>query len=338
MKAPGETLGVIGLGIMGKPMASRLVAAGYSVIVHSRSPGPVRELESLGATPVQSPARVAALSDIVITMLPDSPDVEKVVLGPGGVLEGIRPGSVVIDMSTVAPSLAARLGDEGRAREVDFIDAPVSGGEKGAIDGTLSIMCGGSAEAVERARPIFAHLAGRVVHVGAPGAGQVVKACNQIVVALTLQAMGEALVLGAKAGIDPGAIVEALLGGAARCWALEVKGPEVLRRNFEPGFRCRLHHKDLGIALDAAGEIGVALPLTAAVRESFRAMVAVGRGDYDHSGVMTLIEDLANYQVNAGDRQCESSQSTSTPSPSPSSAPSDLPPAPARAARTSSSS
>jgi 2-hydroxy-3-oxopropionate reductase len=224
------------------------------------------------------------------------------VLGEAGVLAAARPGTLVIDMSTIAAATAERIAQEAARRRMPALDAPGSGGEKGAIEGTLSVMCGGEVEALERARPIFAHLAGRVVHVGGPGAGQVVKACNQIVVGVTLEAMAEALVLGAKAGVDPEAVVEALLGGAARCWALEVRAPSVLRRDFAPGFRSRLHHKDLGLALQTGASLGVALPITASVRELFGAMKAVGRGDYDHSGLITLIEDLSDFQVNGAPR------------------------------------
>jgi 2-hydroxy-3-oxopropionate reductase len=287
-----ETIGFVGLGVMGKPMASRLVAVGYKVLVHNRSRAAVNELESLGAVPASSLPDLAAGSDVLITMLPDTPDVEEVVLGPEGLFTAASSGSLFIDMSTVAPELARRIAESAKARGIQSLDAPVSGGEAGAIEGTLSVMCGGAADAVERARPIFSHLAMRVVHVGNAGAGQVVKACNQIVVGISLQAMAEALVLGTKAGIDASAIVEALLGGAARCWALEVKAPQVLVRDFQPGFRARLHHKDLGIALDSATQLSVVLPVTASVRELYRALIATGRGDLDHSALLLLLEDL----------------------------------------------
>jgi 2-hydroxy-3-oxopropionate reductase len=296
-----EVIGFVGLGVMGKPMAARLVAAGYKVLVYNRSRPAVDELESQGAIPAGSLTDVAEQSGVVITMLPDTPDVEQVVLGSNGVLDAAASGSLIIDMSTVAPELAKRIDERAQARGILYLDAPVSGGERGAIDGNLSIMCGGTADAVARARPIFAHMGTRVVHVGQAGAGQVVKACNQIVVGITLQAMAEALVLGARAGVDPPAIVEALLGGAARCWALEVKAPNVLRRNFEPGFRSRLHYKDLGIALGTGAELGVVLPLTASVRELYRALISTGRGDYDHSALITLIEDLSAFQLGDGE-------------------------------------
>ena len=295
-----ESVGVIGLGIMGKPMAGRLVEAGFDVTVHSRSPGPVQSSGAWARRAARSAAEVAQNSDVVITILPDTPDVESVLLGADGVLGAARPGALIIDMSTIAPAMAQRVAAEAECRGMQALDAPVSGGEQGAIDGTLSIMCGGSAEAVERARPIFERLGQRIVHVGDAGAGQIVKACNQIVVGVMFQAMAEALVLGGKAGVEPSAIVAALVGGAARCWALEVKAPQVLRRDFRPGFRSRLHHKDLGIALDAAGELEVALPVTASVREFYRSLIAQGRGDYDHSALVTLVEDMAGFKVNGG--------------------------------------
>lgn len=299
-----RTLGVIGLGVMGKPMARRLVAAGYDVVVFNRSSPSLTELVAAGASAADSVRDLAARCDVVITMLPDTPDVEAVVLGGDGVLEAVRPGALLIDMSTIAPATAVRIAARAKAMGVEALDAPVSGGEQGAINGTLSIMCGGGEAGVERARPVFSHLGSRVVHVGGPGAGQVVKACNQVVVGITLQAMAEALVLGAKAGVEPQAIVNALLGGAARCWALEVRGPSVLRRDFKPGFRSRLHHKDLGLALSTGAEFEVALPLTSLVHECFGALKASGRGDLDHSALITLVEDLACFQVN-GPPPCE---------------------------------
>jgi len=278
---------------MGKPMARRLVEAGFEVVVHNRSQAAVEELVELGATAATSATDLASRCDVVITMLPDTPDVEQVVLGGGGVLAAMRAGALFVDMSTIAAGTAVRVHANAAERGVDALDAPVSGGEVGAVEGTLSIMCGGDESAFARAGAIFECLGSRATHVGGPGAGQIVKACNQIMVGISLQAMAEALVLGAKAGVDQAVIVEALLGGAARCWALEVRGPSVLRRDFRPGFRCELHHKDLGLALAAGGEFGATLPLTASVRETFGAMKATGRGDFDHSGVITIIEDLS---------------------------------------------
>jgi 2-hydroxy-3-oxopropionate reductase len=284
---------------MGKPMARRLVDGGYKVLVHSRSQPPVDELVAYGASAPGSTAQLAASSDIVITMLPDTPDVEDVVLGSGDVLEAARPGSLLVDMSTISPSTARRIAEAASERAVDALDAPVSGGEEGAIHGTLAIICGGDAAAVERARPVFSHLGSRVVHVGGPGAGQTVKACNQILVGITLQAIAEALVLSGKAGIDPRATTEALLGGLAQSRALEVKGPSLLRRDFAPGFRVELHHKDLGIALAAGAEFGATLPLAATVHEFLGALRSLGRGGLDHSALITLVEDLSDYHPEA---------------------------------------
>jgi len=282
---------------MGKPMASRLVNAGYEVFVNNRSRSATDELVAQGAIAGESPAEIARRCDFVITMLPDGADVESVLLGDDGVMNSVEPGSLLVDMSTIAPATARHIASAGRDANVGVLDAPVSGGERGAIDGTLSIMCGGEPQDVERARAVLSVLGNRIVHVGGPGAGQTVKACNQIMVGASLQAMGEALVLGTKAGVDPEALIEALLGGAARCWALEARAPRVLERDFSPGFRCRLHHKDLGIALATGAELGVALPITASVREFLGAMGSIGRGDYDHSGLVTLVEDMSDFRV-----------------------------------------
>jgi 2-hydroxy-3-oxopropionate reductase len=256
------------------------------------------ELVALGASAAGSVAEVARSSDVTITMLPDTPDVEAVMFGSDGIIAHARSGALVIDMSTISADASRRVAQKALEREVDTVDAPVSGGQKGAIEGTLSIMCGGTDEAIERARPIFAHLGSRVVHAGGPGAGQIVKACNQIVVGVTLQAMGEALVLGAKAGIAPEIIVDALSGGAARCWALDVRAPAVLQNDFRPGFRVALHHKDLGLALQTGATSGVPLPAASFVHEMFGSLIAMGRGDLDHSALITVIEDLANFHIN----------------------------------------
>jgi 2-hydroxy-3-oxopropionate reductase len=300
LTAERPRIGFIGLGVMGEPMAGRLVGAGYNVLVHNRSRPAVDRLAMMGAYPAQTVAEVASQTDVVITMLPDTADVEAVVLADEGVLASARRGTLVIDMSTIAPSTSQQIAAEASRLGSSALDAPVSGGQRGAIEGTLSIMCGGEQDVLDRARPILAHLGSRIVHVGGPGAGQVVKACNQIVVALTLEAMGEALVLGAKAGVEPASIVEALVGGAARCWALEVKAENVLRRDFAPGFRCALHHKDLTLALEAGSTLGVTLPVTALVRELFGVMKTTDRGDLDHSAIVNVIEDLSAFTVHAG--------------------------------------
>ena len=292
-----ERIGFIGLGIMGKPMAAHLLEAGYPLTVLNRSRAPQDELVAAGARPGQSPRHVAEQSDVVMTMLPDSPDVEQVVLGAGGVIEGLRPGSLVIDMSTISPAVARRVATVARERGSDALDAPVSGGQVGAQNATLSIMVGGSVAAFERARPIFERLGKNIVHVGEAGAGQVTKAANQIVVAVTIAAISEALLLAAKSGVDPAKVREALLGGFAQSKILDAHGNRMLQRNFAPGFKTRLHRKDLAIALNTAREIGMSLPVTANVAELMNALIAHGGADLDHSALVTVLEELAAYQV-----------------------------------------
>jgi 2-hydroxy-3-oxopropionate reductase len=292
-----ERIGFVGLGIMGKPMAAHLLEAGYPLTVLNRSRGPQDELVAAGARAGQSPRRVAEESDVVITMLPDSPDVEQVVLGAGGVMEGLRPGSLVIDMSTISPAVARRVATVARERGSDALDAPVSGGQVGAQNATLSIMVGGSVAAFERARPIFERLGKNIVHVGEAGAGQVTKAANQIVVAVTIAAISEALLLAAKSGVDPAKVREALLGGFAQSKILDAHGNRMLQRNFAPGFKTRLHRKDLAIALNTAREIGMSLPVTANVAELMNALIAHGGADLDHSALVTVLEELAAYHL-----------------------------------------
>lgn len=288
-----ERVGFIGLGTMGKPMARNLIRAGYPLTVHNRSRGAVEELAKEGAQTATSPKEVAASSDIIITVLPDSPDVEVVVTGEQGIFEGARPGMLVIDMSTISPVVARRLAGDAQTRGVDMLDAPVSGGEVGAINGNLSIMVGGKKEAFDRALPLFQAMGKNIVHIGEAGAGQVTKAANQIVVALTIEAVSEALVLAAQAGVDPAKVRQALLGGFAQSRILDVHGQRILDRNFKPGFRTNLHFKDLGIALATGKEYKVPLPATAHVHQMMNALLASGKGDLDHSVLFTLIEELA---------------------------------------------
>ena len=295
-----ERVGFIGLGIMGKPMARNLLKSGHPLIVHSRSRAPVDELVGAGAADGKSPRGVAQQSDIVITMLPDSPDVQQVVLGRDGVLEGIRPGSVLVEMSTISPLVTQEIANAVTAKGAQMLDAPVSGGEKGAIEATLSIMAGGPEPVFTRVRPVFETLGKNIVHIGGAGAGQVAKACNQIVVALTIQAVSEALVLAAKAGVDPAKVRQALLGGFAQSRILDVHGQRMLERNFKPGFRVRLHQKDLNIALSTGKALGVPLPATAVVQEAFTALRGLERSDWDHSALVTLIEELARVEVRPG--------------------------------------
>jgi 2-hydroxy-3-oxopropionate reductase len=296
-----DAVGFIGLGIMGRPMAKNLMDAGNELVVHNRSPKKAEELEKEGnASASGSPREVAEACDIVITMLPDSPDVEAVVAGEGGVLEGIRDGALLVDMSTISPVVTEELSEKVREKGASMLDAPVSGGDVGAIEGALSIMVGGSEEDFERARPLFDVMGKVATHVGPVGAGQVVKACNQIVVALTIEALSEALVLGSKGGVAPEKLVEALSGGLASSAVMEAKKEKFFSHDFEPGFRIELHHKDLGIALAAGREYGVALPATAIVDQMLEALKAKGRGDRDHSALLTLLEEAAQHEIGEG--------------------------------------
>src|SRR5215469_6372073 len=243
-RAMSTMIGFIGLGIMGKPMARNLMKAGYQLVVYNRTPGPVNELAAEGARAAGNSRAVAEQSDVVITMLPDSPQVQEVMTGEHGVLAGARAGTLVIDMSTISPVVTQQLAHAARARGVRMLDAPVSGGDVGAQQGTLSIMVGGSTEDFEQAKPLFEALGKTIVHVGGNGAGQVVKACNQIVVALTIEAVSEALVLGSKAGVDPAVILKVLSGGLAANRVMEVRGRNFLEHDFTPGFKIALHDKD----------------------------------------------------------------------------------------------
>ena len=290
-------IGFIGLGIMGKPMARNLLKGGYALVVHSRSRSPVEELGGEGAEIAASPQEVAARTQVVITMLPDSPDVEQVYAGERGVFAGAGPGTLLIDMSSISPVVARELALEAKRRGLDMLDAPVSGGEAGAIGATLSIMIGGEASAVERALPIFQLLGKNIVHVGHSGAGQVTKAANQIVVGVTIAAVSEALVLATKAGVDPAKVRQVLLGGFAQSRVLDAHGQRMLEHNFRPGFRVRLHEKDLNIALAAGGEYGVPLMVTGIVAQMMTAMRSMGRGELDHSGLVTFIEELAKIDL-----------------------------------------
>jgi 2-hydroxy-3-oxopropionate reductase len=286
-----DKVGFVGLGIMGSAMAGNLLGAGHELVVYNRTRAKAEELAGRGAVVVESPREVAERSDVVVTMLPGPPEVGEVVAGEGGLLEGAEAGSLVIDMSTSSPSLARELHRVAKDRGVGMLDAPVSGGDVGAIDGTLSIMVGGDEADFERARPLFGAMGETVVHVGGAGAGQTVKACNQIVVALVIEAVSEALVLGSRAGVEAEKVIEVLSGGLAASKVLEVKGEKFLSRDFSPGGKVEYHRKDLGIALEAGREHGAALPVTAVVDQMFGALVARGRGGRDHSALITLIEE-----------------------------------------------
>ncbi|MBI3326083.1 MAG: 2-hydroxy-3-oxopropionate reductase, partial [Nitrospinae bacterium] len=287
----------IGLGIMGRPMAKNVLAKGFPLAVHNRSRAAVDELAKLGARVCQSSQEVAEHSDVILTCLPDSPDVEQVILGENGVLGGTRPGAVIADMSTISPQVSIRIAEAAAKKGVKMLDAPVSGGDQGAIAGTLSIMVGGEREAFDECLEIFQAMGKKIVHAGKIGAGGYTKLANQVMVALQLEAMAEGLVLGAKAGVDPTLMVEAISAGLARCGVLEVRAPSVLEGKFDPGFMIRLHLKDLRLALEAGHALGVPLPVTAVVREMYNALNVAGKGDRDHSAIILLLEDLAKVQV-----------------------------------------
>src|SRR5918998_2087515 len=287
----GDTIGFIGLGIMGKPMAKNLIEAGHELVVFNRTREKAEELAGDGATVAGSPREVADQADVIITMLPDSPQVEEVLTGEDGVLEGIKEGALIVDTSTISPVVTEELAAKAKEQGASMLDAPVSGGDVGAIEGTLSIMVGGEEEDFERARPLFEAMGKTVTHVGPDGAGQVVKAANQIVVALVMEAVSEAVVLGSKAGVDPEKMLDVLSGGLAGNRVMEVKREKYLSRHFEPGGKVEYHHKDLGIALAAGRDYGVALPATAVVDQMLGALVAQGRGGWDHSALVTLVED-----------------------------------------------
>ena len=290
-------IGFIGLGIMGRPMAENLLHAGYPLVAYNRSSEKVVALVEEGAQAADNPAQVAERSDVVITMLPDTPDVDQVYFGSQGIMTRIRPDHLLIDMSTVNPAMARRIFANAEARGAESLDAPVSGGDVGAKAGTLSIMVGGSQPAFARAEPIFHVLGKSILHMGASGAGQVTKACNQIVVALTIEAVGEALVLAQRSGVDPAKVREALLGGFAQSRVLEVHGQRALEGRFEPGFRIRLHRKDLHIALDTAQSQGVSTPVTALVHDMMNSLVAHGYGDEDHSYLIAELAGRANIEL-----------------------------------------
>jgi 2-hydroxy-3-oxopropionate reductase len=285
-----EVIGFIGLGIMGRPMATNLLRAGFELTVHSRSPGPVDELVASGAERASSPREVAGASTVTITMLPDTPDVEEVLAGSDGVIDGVTSGSLVIDMSSIDPGATRNLAGAFADRGVAMLDAPVSGGERGAIDGSLSVMVGGDGPAFERALPILEVLGANIVHVGPSGAGQVAKACNQLVVASTIEAVAEALLLAERSGVDAAKVREALLGGFAGSKILEVHGQRMLDRTFDPGFRIRLHRKDARIVEDAAAATRSPIPAFAVVAHQLQRALEAGDGDRDHSGLFLELE------------------------------------------------
>lgn len=290
-------IGFIGLGIMGKPMSKNLVKAGYSLVVRDHNVENEAELVELGATVAKTSKEVAAQCDVVITMVPNSPQVKEVCLGEGGIIEGAKPGLVVIDMSSIAPLASREVAAALAEKQIKMLDAPVSGGEPKAIEGTLSVMVGGDKAVFDQCYDIMKAMAGSVVHTGDIGAGNVTKLANQVIVALNIAAMSEALSLATKAGVSPELVYQAIRGGLAGSTVLDAKAPMVMDRNFKPGFRIDLHIKDLANALDTSHELGAHLPLTASVMEMMQALRTDGKGTSDHSALACYYEKLSQVEI-----------------------------------------
>ena len=290
-------VGYIGLGLMGKPMARNILKAGFPLVVHNRSRSAVDELVAEGATAAWTPAEVARQVDIVITNLPDSPDVDQVALGADGIIEGAHDGLIFIDNSTIKPATARKIATALAEKGVFALDAPVSGGDIGAINGTLTIMLGGKEAALNKAMPVLEAMGKSITLVGDAGAGQIAKVCNQIMVAAQMVGMAELLIVAQKAGADPQKVVQAIKGGAAQCWALDIKPPRLFDGNRQPGFKAYMQAKDLNIVLDTAREYGVPVPGTAANTQLFSAMLEMGMGDLDNSAVIGVIEALAGEKL-----------------------------------------
>jgi 2-hydroxy-3-oxopropionate reductase len=290
-------VGYIGLGLMGKSIARNILKAGFPLVVHNRSRAAVDELVAEGAQVASSPAEVAAQVDVVFTNLPDTPDVEQVVLGADGIRDGAHPGLIWVDNSTIKPAAARTLSLRLAEKGVLSLDAPVSGGDVGARNGTLAIMVGGPAESLEKVMPVFQAMGKTVTHVGDAGAGQVAKAANQIMVAAQMVAMGELLIFSQKAGVDPARVVEAIKGGAAQCWTLDVKPPRLFAGNRNPGFKAYMQAKDLNIILETAREYGIPLPSAAVDAQLYNAMLQNGMGELDNSAVVGIIEELAGAKL-----------------------------------------
>jgi 2-hydroxy-3-oxopropionate reductase len=285
-------IGFIGVGIMGKPMAGHLANGGHTVLTFSRSNAAVE-----GCTPAKSIAELTAASDVIILMLPDTPDVAAVLFGEGGVASALAKGKTVVDMSSISPTETKKFAARVRELGCDYVDAPVSGGEVGAKNATLTIMCGGSQAAFDRVKPLFELMGKNITLIGENGAGQTCKVANQIIVAATIEAVGEALLFASKAGADPAQVRLALMGGFASSRILEVHGERMIKRNFQPGFRVALHQKDLNLALAGAKELGISLPATSNCQQLFNAVVASGGAGLDHSGMVTALETLAAHQI-----------------------------------------
>jgi 3-hydroxyisobutyrate dehydrogenase len=292
-----KRVGFIGLGIMGKPMATNLLKAGYPLTVWNRTRSKMDDLVAMGAYPANSPKEVAERSDVIITMVTDSPDVEEIILGPNGVIHGARRGLIVIDMSTISPSMTRKIAEELNKKGVKMLDAPVSGGEKGAVEGTLSIMVGGPREVFEECLPIFEILGKRITYMGPAGSGQTAKLCNQVICALNIQAVCEGLMLGAKAGLDVKKLLEAVSAGAANSWMLTNLGPKMMERDFKPGFKIRHQQKDLRLALSLASEINLPLPCTALVHQLLRVAESEGLGEAGTQAAIVAMEKLAGKKL-----------------------------------------
>lgn len=290
-------IGFIGLGIMGRHMAGHLLNAGYSLIVYDVRAEAMEPFAAQGATRAKNCSQVAEHSDVVISMVPDSPDVEEVALGPTGIVASARAGLIHIDMSTIAPATAINVAMELGKKGVRCLDAPVSGGEVGAKNATLSIMVGGPEELFNEVLPILQVMGKTVTLCGPNGSGQIVKACNQVQVALNFVGMAEALVLGAKAGVDPAIVIKVLSGGYAQTRVMDVRGPKIIKGEFEPGFKSKFHFKDLGIIMETARKLNVPLPATAVAQQLFSALLASGRGELDHSAIINVLEDLAGIKA-----------------------------------------
>jgi 2-hydroxy-3-oxopropionate reductase len=289
-------LGFIGLGIMGAPMAGHLVAAGHELFINTRSKVP-DELANSAAIACASPAEVAQKADIIFTMVPDTPDVEKVLFGENGVAQGLSKGKIVVDMSSISPISTKEFAKKINALGCEYLDAPVSGGQVGAKGGTLTIMVGGQESTFQIVKPFFDLMGKNITLVGGNGAGQVTKVANQIIVALNIEAVGEALVFASKAGADPAKVREALMGGFAGSKILEVHAERMIKRTFDPGFRIELHQKDLNLALSSAKALGVSLPNTATAQELFNSCAAYGGNAWDHSAMVRALEKLANFEI-----------------------------------------
>jgi len=290
-------LGFIGLGIMGKPMAGHLVKAGHTLFVHDVVPAGVEALVAQGATRCATGKEVAQKSEIVFIMVPDTPDVEQVLFGPNGVAEGVTAGKIVVDMSSISPVETKQFAKKLLAKGVEMVDAPVSGGQVGAEQAALTIMCGGKEQVFSKVKPYFEKMGKNINLVGGNGDGQTAKVANQIIVALTIEAVGEALLFASKAGANPENVRKALLGGFAQSRILELHGERMIKRTFNPGFRIRLHQKDLNIALNAARQLGVSLPHTASAQQLFNALVAEDKAELDHSAMVQALEKLAKHTV-----------------------------------------